>query len=167
MDFLFSVMLLGGYLVNRDDASKPVVSMNWNTALLGLFVLAYFGMKFLVAKGIQTELQFLIHWLTFPVMVFSLFAMNTRLVKETIMKSAVSPFIALVAGATLEIYLFQRYVYGNPYISEMEFPVNVAVFWPVVLAGAILISWVSARGSRYLADWLRPSGATALGRSGK
>ena len=165
--FYFQVMLLGGYLANRDGASKPVVSMNWNAALLGLFVLTYFGMKFLVAKGIQTELQFLIHWLTVPIMVFSLFAMNTRLVKETIMKSVFSPFIALVAGATLEIYLFQRYVYGNPYVSAMEFPVNMIVFWPIVIAGAIVISWVSVRGSRYLADLLRPVSAAALGRSGK
>lgn len=165
--FYFQVMLLGGYLAYRDDASKPPVAMNWNAMLLGLFVVVYFGLKFMVAKGIQTELQFLIHWMTFPIMVISLFAMNARVVKETIMKSAISPFIALVAGATLEIYLLQRYVYGNPYISAMEFPVNVAVFWPVVIAGAILISWVSARGSRYLAEWLRPVGATALGRGGK
>lgn len=165
--FYFQVMLLGGYLATRDDASKPVVSMNWNSALLGLFVVAYFGMKFLVAKGIQTELQFLIHWLTFPIMVLSLFAMNTRVVKVIIMKSAVAPFIAVVAGATLEIYLLQRYVYGNPYISAMEFPGNVTVFWPVVISGAILVAWVSSRGGRYLA---RLAGAVRLlipGTSGK
>lgn len=114
-----------------------------------------------------TELQFLIHWLTFPLMVFSLFAMDTHLVKARIMKSAAAPFITLVAGATLEIYLLQKYVYGNSFVSALAFPGNVAVFWPAVIAGAILIVWVSARGSHYLAGWARPLVTAESGRRAK
>lgn len=165
--FYFQVMLLGGFLANRDDATRPLFSSGWNTVLLGLFVVAYFGIKLLVAKGIWTELQFLIHWLTFPIMVSSLFAMDTRLVKVTIMKSAAAPLIALVAGATLEIYLLQKYVYGNAFVSSLAFPGNVAAFWPVVIAGAILIAWVSTKGSRYVALWLRPLGTAVSSRSAK
>lgn len=165
--FYFQVMLLGGFLANRDDAVKPIISTGWNTLLFGLSVVAYFGMKLLVAKGILTELQFLIHWLTFSIMVSSLFAMDTRLVKETIMKSVAAPFIALVAGATLEIYLLQKYVYSNAFVSSLGFPGNVAVFWPVVIAGAILIAWVSTKGSRYMAAWFRPLSTAESGRSAK
>lgn len=165
--FYFQVMLLGGFLANRDVAAKPIVSVGWNTVLLGLFSLAYFGIKLMVAKGVMTELQFLIHWLTFPLMVFSLFAMDTRLVKETIMKSVAAPFIALVAGATLEIYLLQKYVYGNSFVSELAFPGNMAVFWPVVIAGAIVIAWVSTKGARYLTARVRPLSTVAFGKDVK
>ncbi|OHE60630.1 MAG: hypothetical protein A2X71_00930 [Thiobacillus sp. GWE1_62_9] len=165
--FYFQVMLLGGFLASRDEVARPFTSAGWNMVLLGLFVIAYFGMKLLVAKGILTEFQFLIHWLTYPIMAFSLFVMDTRLVKETIMKSAAAPFIAMVAGATLEIYLLQKYVYGNAYISSLAFPGNVAVFWPVVIAGAILIAWVSAKGSSYIAAWLRPLRTAESGRGVK
>lgn len=165
--FYFQVMLLGGFLANRDVVTKPITSPGRNTVLLGLFVMAYFGIKLMVAKGVLTELQFLIHWLTFPIMVFSLFAMDTHLVKARIMKSVAAPFIALVAGATLEIYLLQKYVYGNSFVSALAFPGNVAVFWPAVIAGAILIAWVSVRGSRYLAGWARPLSVAAPGRQGK
>lgn len=112
-------------------------------------------------------MQFLIHWLTYPIMAFSLFAMDTRLVKETVMKSAAAPFIAVVAGATLEIYLLQKYVYGNAYILSLAFPGNVAVFWPIAIAGGILIAWVSAKGSRYIAAWLRPLRIAESGRVAK
>lgn len=165
--FYFQVMLLGGFLANRDVVTRPVMSHNWNMALLALFIAAYFGIKLLVAQGMVTELQFLIHGLTFPIMVSSLFAMDTRLVKVTIMKSAAAPFIAIVAGATLEIYLLQKYVYGNAFVSSLVFPANVAVFWPVVIAGAILIAWVSTKGCRHGALWLRPIGAAVSGRSAK
>ena len=154
--YYFQVMLLGGYLANRDDAAKPLTSPGRNAALLGLFLAAYFGMKLLVAKGLFTELQFLIHWLTFPVIVLSLFAMDSSLIKEKVMKSAAVPLISLVAGATLEIYLLQRYVYGNPLISELSFPINVLAFWPVVISGAILIAWTSSRLTECLTDWARP-----------
>lgn len=165
--FYFQVMLLGGFLANRDVVTRPIMSHGWNTAMLALFVATYFGIKLLVAKGMVTELQFLIHWLTLPIMVSSLFAMETRLVKEIIMKSAAAPFIALVAGATLEIYLLQKYVYGNTFVSSVSFPGNVAIFWPVVIAGAILIAWTSTKGSRYMALWLRPLGTAVSGRGEK
>lgn len=165
--FYFQVMLLGGFLANRDVVTKPITSHGWNMTLLVFFVAAYFGIKLLVAKGIVTELQFLIHWLTFPIMVFSLFVMDTHWVKETIMKSAAAPFIALVAGATLEIYLLQKYVYGNAFVSSISFPGNVVVFWPVAIAGAILISWVSTKWRRDVALWLRPLGTAVPSRSAK
>lgn len=165
--FYFQIMLLGGALASRDDATRPLISSGWNTVLLGFFVVAYLGVKLLVAKGILTELQFLIHWLTFPIMVFSLFVMDTRLVKETIMKSAAAPFISLVAGATLEIYLLQKYVYGNAFVSSIAFPGNVAVFWPTVITGAILVAWVSTKGRSHMALWLRPLGIAVYGRSAK
>lgn len=165
--FYFQIMLLGGFLANRDDATKPIISTGWNTVLLVLFVVVYFGIKLMVAKGVLTELQFLIHWLTFPLMVLSLFAMDTHLVKETIMKSGAAPFIALVAGATLEIYLLQKYVYGNSFVSTLAFPGNVAVFWPAVIAGAILIAWVSSSGARYLTARSRPQSTVALGKGVK
>lgn len=165
--FYFQVMLLGGYLAMRNEAVKPVLSTGWNIALLGLFLIAYFAMKLVIARGMMTEYQFLIHWLTFPIVVFSLYAMNADVVKEIIMKSAVSPLIAMVAGATLEIYLFQKYVYGNTFILSLPFPLNITVFWPVVIAGAILIAWVSMKGSRYVFTRLQPFAIALSGRGSK
>lgn len=163
--YYFQIMLLGGFLANHDIAAKPIISPRWNTVLLGLFLVAYAGMKLLVANSVLTGLQFLIHWVTFPVVVFSLFAMDTPLVKEIIMKSVAAPFVALVAGATLEIYLFQQYVYGNPFISALAFPGNMAVFWPAVIVGGISIARVSATGRRYFSGWAGTPSAIAYERN--
>lgn len=165
--FYFQVMLLGGYLAMRDGAVKPILSAGRNIALLGLFLMAYFAMKLVIARGMVTEYQFLIHWLNFPIVVFSLYAMKTEVVKETIMKSAAAPFIATVAGATLEIYLLQKYVYGNTFVLSLPFPLNVTVFWPVVIAGAILIAWMSSKGSRYVSTRLQPLAIALSGRGSK
>jgi peptidoglycan/LPS O-acetylase OafA/YrhL len=143
--FYFQVMLLGGYLAYPNQAVKSFFTPTLNAVLLGFSVAAYLGVKFIVAKGVMTEFQFLVHWLTFPIMVFSLYAMDTHLVRIRIKKWAIWSFMGLVAGATLEIYLLQKYIYGNPLVASMSYPLNVAVFWPVVIVGGILIASVSSR----------------------
>lgn len=158
--FYFQVMLLGGYLAYRPDSLKSAISTQLNASLLAIFLVAYFAVKLMIAKEIATELQFLIHWITFPIMVFSLRAMDTTVVRESIMKSPLAPFIALVAGATLEIYLLQKYVYGHPAVFSLGFPYSVIVFWPVVIVSGIVLAWLSTKIARQLAG--RRSGGSAI-----
>lgn len=161
--FYFQVMLLGGYLAYPNQAMGSFFTPTFNAVLLGSLLAAYLGVKFLVAKGVMTEFQFLVHWLTFPIMVFSLYAMNSHVVKIRIKKWAIWPFMGWVAGATLEIYLLQKYIYGSPLVASMSYPRNVAVFWPVVILGGILIasisSWLSSLIRKSTALIVRPEKA--------
>lgn len=158
--FYFQIMLLGGYLAYHLDLVRAAISTRLNALLLVIFLIAYFAVKLMIAKGIATEWQFLIHWLTFPIMVFSLRAMDAHVVRAKIMKSPLAPTIALVAGATLEIYLLQKYVYGHPAIIAMGFPYSVLAFWPAVIVSGIVLAWLSTKIAHPLAG--RRPGSAAI-----
>lgn len=165
--FYFQVMLLGGVLAFRDDAARLFIPANWNLVTLVFLIAVYFAIKLLIAKNVLTEYQFVLHVLTFPIMVASLHTMHTRVIKQTLMQSAAAPYISLVAGATLEIYLLQKYVYGNTWIQALPFPFNVIVFWPIALIGAILIAWLSATSTRYISMRLHSLSLPNLHRTSK
>jgi hypothetical protein len=143
--FYFQVMLFGGYLAFPAHLARLQRPANGNALLLALCLFAYLGIKFAISKGLFVDYQFLVHWLTFPIMALALRAMDTHFVKASVRQSPLWPFVALVAGATLEIYLLQKYIYGHPWVESLVFPLNVTVFWPVVLAGGILTAWVWTR----------------------
>ncbi|WP_157648616.1 acyltransferase family protein [Thiobacillus denitrificans] len=63
------------------------------------------------------------------------------------------------------IFYFQIMLLGG--FLANPFPGNVAVFWPAVIAGAILIAWVSFSGARYLTARSRPQSTVALGKGVK
>lgn len=165
--FYFQVMLLGGFLAYRDDAARLFIPANWNLVMLVFLIAVYFAIKLFIAKNVLTEYQFVLHVLTFPIMVASLHTMHTRVIKQTLMQSAAAPYISLVAGATLEIYLLQKYVYGNPWILSLPFPFNIIVFWPIVILGAILIARLSAKGNRFISMKLQSYSLPILGRTPK
>ncbi len=140
--FYLQVMLFGGYLANR----KELLTEGTGIHFLLLFAVSvfYYGILAAIQFGYGGSFQALIHLITFPVVYLILILSRSRFVIGKIMsRKTLSFVISLIGGLALEIYLLQYAVYSNPYIQSLVFPINVALFWVVVVVLSKILSMTS------------------------
>lgn len=148
--FYCQVMLFGGYLGARNSFKRDM-PQNYSAGLFVLIVL-YLGLGYLFHRGIFTSLQVLMHLLTFPIIYLVFFLAHTDHVLEKIMMNkAIHRTVQIVAGVTLELYLLQFYVYSNPAVQKLVFPLNILLFTAVLF----LLSVAVARTAEYIRS-IRP-----------
>jgi peptidoglycan/LPS O-acetylase OafA/YrhL len=140
--FYLQIMLFGCYLAYDSDRIrfKNPSSIIYLTAALTVYYAS--GISFV--KGHYAEYQFIIHLLTFAIVYFTFAVARSPFVLEKIMVYKKTSFlIALISGVTLEIYLLQYQVYSNVFVTSLFFPINIIVFWILVVLLAFIISRMS------------------------
>jgi peptidoglycan/LPS O-acetylase OafA/YrhL len=148
--FYLQIMLFGGYLAyqNISHQSKGYVYM----ISLIIALTAYYTSGILITLGYFGRYQFIVHILTFPIVFFITKLSYSHFVNQKILKSRTLNFvICLMAGTTLEIYLLHGFVYSSKMVNSLIFPVNIFVFWLIVLLFAKTLETVSG----YLRNVLR------------
>ncbi|MBS4033342.1 MAG: acyltransferase [Ignavibacterium sp.] len=136
--FYLQIMLFGCFLAyrSRKIEFKNPYSLICLIVALTLYFVA--GINFI--KGNYAEYQFTIHLLTFAIAYFIFTASRSLFVLEKIMgNKKLSYMITFVSGLTLEIYLLQYYVYSNVVVTSLFFPINIIVFWILVVSLAFVI----------------------------
>ena len=105
-------------------------------------VAVYFGFLLVVSTGRMTEFQALVHLLGFLFLYLAFRLSRSHFVVDRIMgegrRSAL--VCAFVAGLTLEMYLVQYKVYRHPLVTNLPFPLNMALFWAALLPLAFALS---------------------------
>ena len=147
--FYCIVMLFGGYLGTR-TGGIPDGKISHLFSLMVL-ILLYFALGFLFLHGRFSQYQVVLHVLTMPIIYLTLVLTRTAFVADKIMTHHVIQWVVTtVAGATLEIYLLQYYVYSNSVIQSLRFPVNVVVFAIILLGMSIGLAKITGhlRGIR-------------------
>lgn len=130
--FYCIVMLFGGYLGTR-TGGIPDGKLS-HLLSLSVLILLYFALGFLFLHGRFSQYQVIMHILTIPIIYLALVLTRTAFVTDKILKHhGIQWVVTTVAGATLEIYLLQFYVYSNSFIQSLWFPVNVVVFTIILL----------------------------------
>lgn len=101
-----------------------------------LVCMAYIVLKVLVGKGVLTQWQFLLQWLMFPFVYFSLKLVQHPKAAASLKWPVAGFLIRIMATATLEIYLLQHDLYLAPWILALGFPLNAIVFWLILVPAA-------------------------------
>lgn len=140
--FYCIVMLFGGYLGTRaggipDGKLSHLLS-------LSVLILLYFALGFLFLHGRFSQYQVIMHILTIPIIYLALVLTRTAPVSDAIRTNSFFRWVVtIVAGATLEIYLLQYFVYSNSVIQSLSFPVNVVAFTAILLGMSVCLAKVS------------------------
>jgi peptidoglycan/LPS O-acetylase OafA/YrhL len=140
--FYLQIMLFGGYLAYHSQKIK-YKNHTFIIYLMGALLLyLVFGKSFV--NGHYAEYQFVIHLLTFAIVYFTFAVARSALVLEKIMGNQKTFYIvALISGLTLEIYLLQYQVYSNVIVTSLLFPINIIIFWILVVFLAFIIFRIS------------------------
>jgi len=157
--FYFQMMLFGGLLAGRVE--KMGGGQRRHLPVLTLTMLIYVGVKLGMVTGrIPTHIAVL-HLLTLPI-VFSLLGLCATAALQNLSRHPrLGPLLGVVAGLTLEIYLVHGFVYENPHVATLPFPVNLAAFWLVTLPLAWVLSTASDRVRRLLRFGPKTAGAAS------
>jgi peptidoglycan/LPS O-acetylase OafA/YrhL len=140
--FYLQIMLFGGYL------AAGQVRIPQGTAkhlfLLCAFLIGYFGVILAVRAGFG-EIQALIHVLTLPIVYLVLVLSKSTFVTRNILMRKHGKFlVSTIGGLSLEIYLLQYMVYSNYIVRALSFPVNITVFWCIVVILSLMVSKASS-----------------------
>jgi len=147
--FYLQTMLFGGYLASRTRFINTNIIRD-GVALL-LFVILYYGILLLINRGYGSHFQAVTHVLMFPITFFFLKVSFSKVITDHLMNTKyVGAFISLVAGLTLEIYMLQYNVYSHALLKDIRFPLNIVIFWIIV----ITLSFILNRASRFIAGRL-------------
>jgi len=151
--FYLQIMLSGCYLAYHSDKIRFKNHSSIVILIAALIIYYAFGISFL--KGHYAEYQFIIHLLTFAIVYFTFAIARSAFVLEKIMVyKKTSSLIPLISGVTLEIYLLQYQVYSNIIVTSLFFPINIIVFWILVIFLAFIISRMSDFIRTFLTSYL-------------
>lgn len=150
--FYLQIMLLGGYLAYHSQKIKYKnhASIIYLTGALLLYLV--FGKSFV--NGHHAEYQFVIHLLTFAIVCFTFAVARSTFVLEKIMGNQKRSYVVgLISGLTLEIYLLQYQVYSNVIVTSLLFPINIIIFWIIV----VFLAFIIFRISDFIRSFLTPN----------
>lgn len=137
--YYMQVMLFGGYLAARDRAIKKGTLLDLGLLCVTVLLYSYCGMLF--NHGYYGNYQFMMHLLALPLIYLAFSLAASRFVREKILKNHTYYFvISLISGLTLEMYLLQYHIYSWEFVRALIFPLNVAVFYLVLLTASLLLS---------------------------
>lgn len=145
--FYLQVMFFGGYLADSVRIPKGTVK---HLLYLCAALLGYMGIIIAVRAGFGM-VQSLIHVITFPITYLVLSLSKSPFVTQRILKQKAASFlVSLMAGVTLEIYMVQYMVYSNRFVIALPFPVNIIVFWVIVVLLASIVESVASFSRKIL-----------------
>lgn len=136
--FYLQVTLFGIWLAPLYQQWKATSSLVKNDLIgLALIGLCYLLLKLANATGYLLPFQFLVQWITFP-FVFFMLRLACQPMVDMIFNTTILGKLVLVLGTcTLEIYLLQHHIYTMPLILSLMFPLNIVVFWLLVVPAAM------------------------------
>lgn len=137
--FYAGMMLLGCFLAFYKKQLLVFMELRKTIGILFFTLVLYGVLKIIIHKGISTEFQFLLHLLTFPIVVFSFRIFADEKIKQWALSNVLTPAFVFVGSLALEIYLIQGYIYVNDNLQKIIFPFNVIVFWLFVIVLAYII----------------------------
>ena len=139
--FNFQMMLLGGVLAGR--IKELARGRRGHLSVLTWTMLIYVGVKLAMTTGrIPSHIAFL-HLLTVPIVWSVLGLCASVTVQDLSRLPRLGPMLAVVGGLTLEIYLVHGFVYKDPRVATLPFPINVAAFWAVTVP----LAWVLSKAA--------------------
>ncbi len=147
--FYLQTMFCGGYMAGRGKFTQTNFIRD-GFALIFLIGL-YYGILISMSRFGGWQFQAVTQSLMFPILFLFLKVSQSDEINSLMTKKYISSFIYLVAGLTLEIYLLQYFVYSRHIIQSMIFPLNIIVFWIVV----IVLSFFLNRASRLITKRLK------------
>ncbi len=139
--FYFQIMLYGVWLAHRYPQIKKPTVRDSIRLLSGL--LLYVGLKFLIAHGTFSTFQFLIHWLTFPLLYYGLKVAQAPCITRWLSARYSGACLTFLGTCTLEIYLLQHQLYTLPWLKPLGFPLGLLCFWGMLLP----LAYVAHRAS--------------------
>jgi len=134
----FAVFALGGWLGWSRRSFSRSFTLRAQAAIA--VALVYFGAKYAMVRGHGVRAYAVLHLLVFALCYFLFVTLSDRRVVAA--ARSVRPLwwlLALVGGLTLEIYLVHSYVVAFDWLARLPFPLNQALFWPMMLAFAFLL----------------------------
>ena len=142
--FHAQTMLLGGWLASRAESLGQTPKRD--VAVLGLTLAAYISIKLAMSLGrVPTHIAPL-HLLAVPIVVCLVSLGNSaRAIKSILGRPWLARPVTLMATLTLEIYLVHGFVYENPWVESLQFPLNLAAFWGLTVA----LAWLVGRASHW------------------
>lgn len=154
--FYLMIMLFGGYLAGSVRIPRGTLR---HLLYLSAALLGYIGIIIAVRAGFG-QIQALIHVITFPIVYLVLCLSRSSFVTKHILTRKAGWFlVSLMAGLTLEIYMLQNVVYSNRFITALLFPVNIIVFWVIVVLLAFMVERTAFFIRKRLRREQRPSSA--------
>ena len=142
--FYLQAMFFGGYMAGRSRFIKT--SFIKDGLALVLVIGLYYGILILMNRGCCWQFQAVTHLLMFPILFLFLKVSESDVITSLMSTKYIGAAISLLAGLTLEIYLLQYAVYSHSIIQSVLFPLNIFIFWIVV----IILSFLLNRISRFI-----------------
>jgi hypothetical protein len=65
--------------------------------------------------------------------------------------SVLKKVVFFISNITLEIYILQGVIYSNDYLKNIVFPLNIIIFWILVILFAYLLNTISSK----LLNWIK------------
>jgi hypothetical protein len=142
--FYLQIMFFGGYMAGRAKFAKTGFIKDGLAFIL--IIGLYYGILILMSRGCGWQFQVVTHLLMFPMLFLFLKFSESDAITSLMGKKYTGAAISLIAALTLEIYLLHGAVYSHPIIQNLLFPLNIVIFWLVV----IFLSFVLNRISRFI-----------------
>ena len=160
--FYLQTMLLGGFLATSrfgESSARPSLGVQ-----LVLLLAVYFVLGFAIHHARHmAKYQFLIHLITFPILYLLLeFCRTSRVVQAIEDIPTLRHLVFLIGGSTLEVYLLQGSVYTSSLVNSSIFPVNLALFWFIVIALAVGLAKIADAPRHMLLRQTGPVGGCRL-----
>ena len=141
--FYLQTMLFGAYLAHREDLlNKNSFLLNGITLIL--LILLYYSFLLLIDRGYGSKFQFLTHILMFAIIYFFLKLSYSKFVSGQLMNlKYFGTIVSLIASLTLEMYLLQGTVYSLAFLKTILFPLNIIVFFTILLALSFILNKIA------------------------
>ena len=141
----FTAVALGGALF-APAARRPRGRWWPSLVLLSLLFAVYVGLKFEMVRGHGARA-----FLLLPLLAAGMCPLAVRVSAADPVQAwlrRVRPLgraVAVLAAVTLELYVVQTWTHGWTRLERLKFPLNLAGFWAVTIAGAVVLRLVTVR----------------------
>ena len=146
----FMIFLFGIFIASKN---KDIVYSGYNNYLILIFfVILIYAHKFLMLKGLYSELQIIQQAAMYPIVYYLLKISRSPFVVDTIMQSQIiGPIMVFIAKHTLEIYMIHQTISPPVKNLQMNFPFNVFLFLTLTLILSAIVKALAYRGSNAVA----------------
>lgn len=147
--FYFIVFIFGIYIAKN---YKKVTYHNKNDIYIFIFLsIFYYGMKLFFHFFSFYQLQFLLHISTIFWLYYFLKVLKNKAIQNIIYSNKnIKMFIFIVSSITLEIYILQGKIIHLSIWDNYSFPLNIILFWAVMIPIAFIFHIVYEKIISYL-----------------
>ena len=142
--YYMGIFIFGIYLGSRNDKIKYDGVSDVIACLL--ILLAIYGHKYLMLKGLYLQFQFIQQFLMFPLEFTLLKISRSSLVTNKLMNLTILSYpINCISKSTLEIYLVHTVLARLKIYSWFDFPLNVAAFLLLTFIFVVIVRELTRR----------------------